>query len=286
MDCQASEGLCIGLTDFDDVPRFIVFVRILNDLSVDVYKGQLRVSKQSLQWILGKDNKLSCWSQLDSLISHFDAYSTDVSFTVNDQVALVEQALTELHNLVNYSDEYDADVADRLQFLSEQISLLFMKQKRYSYVFISVAFRFFAVPLSVYNRLRDIVLNLPNVSYLKRLSVSGGLNNSDSHIIYLKQKAELIQPRGRHVMLLLDEIYVQPRATYKRDHVIGMAVNSPLEQAKTVQTFMLCSLLSPNKDVAALVPVKNLTAENLNKYTLQVIDMLEKCGYFVFFFGI
>jgi hypothetical protein len=51
-------------------------------------------------------------------------------------VALVEQALTELHNLVNDSDEYDADVADRLQFLSEQISLLFMKQKRYSYVFI------------------------------------------------------------------------------------------------------------------------------------------------------
>jgi hypothetical protein len=62
-----------------------------------------------------------------------------LSFTVNDQVALVEQALTELHNLVNDSDEYDADVADRLQFLSEQISLLFMKQKRYSYVFISVA---------------------------------------------------------------------------------------------------------------------------------------------------
>jgi hypothetical protein len=24
--------VCIGLTDFDDVPRFIIFVRILNDL--------------------------------------------------------------------------------------------------------------------------------------------------------------------------------------------------------------------------------------------------------------
>jgi hypothetical protein len=182
-----------------------------------------------------------------------------LSFTVNDQVALVEQALTELHNLMNDSDEYDADVADRLQFLSEQISLLFMKQKRYSYVFISVAFSFFAVSLSVYNRLRDTVLTLPNVSYLKRLSsvlsVSGGLNDSDSHITYLKQKAELIQPRERHVMLLLDEIHVQPRATYKGGNVIGMAVNSPLEQATTVQAFMLCTLLSPNKDVAASVPV-------------------------------
>jgi hypothetical protein len=80
-------------------------------------------------------------------------------------------------------------------------------------------------------------------------------------------------------MLLLDEIYVQPRATYTGGHVIGMAVNSPLEQATTVQTFMLCSLLSSNKDVAALVPVKNLTAKNLKQYTLQVIVILEKCGY-------
>ena len=62
----------------------------------------------------------------------------------------------------------------------------------------------------------------------------------------------------------------------------GMAVNSPLEQATTVQTFMLLSLLSPNKDVAAMVPVKNLTADNLKQYTLQVIEILENCGYFVF----
>jgi hypothetical protein len=278
--------VCIGLTDFDDVPRFTIFVRVRNDLSVDVYKGQVRVSKQSLQRILGKDNKLYCWSQLNSLISHFDADSTDAAFTVNDQVALVEQVLTELHNLVNDSGDYDADVADRLQFLSEQISLLFMKQKRYSCVNISIAFRFFAVSLSVYNRLRDSILTLPNVSYLKRLSsvlsVSGGLSDSDSHVTYLRQKAELIQPRERHVILLLDEINVQPRATYKDGRVIGMAVNSTLEQATTVRTFMLCSLLSANKDVAALVPVKNLTAENLKQYTLQVIGMLEKCGYFVF----
>jgi hypothetical protein len=101
-----------------------------------------------------------------------------------------------------------------------------MKQKRYSCVIISIAFRFFAVSLSVYNHL-------------------------------------LIQPLERHVMLLLDEIYVQSRATYKGGNVTGMAVNSPLEHATTVQTFVLCSLLSSNKDVAALVPVKNLTAENL-----------------------
>jgi hypothetical protein len=52
------------------------------------------------------------------------------------------------------------------------------------------------VSLSVYNHLRDTVLTLLNVSYLKCLpsvlSVSDGLNDSNSYITYLKQKAEAV----------------------------------------------------------------------------------------------
>jgi hypothetical protein len=85
--------------------------------------------------------------------------------------------------------------------------------------------------------------------------------DSDLHKkTYLKQKAELIQPRERHVTLLLDDM-CSAQTTYKGGHVIG---NCPLEQATTVQTFMLCSLLSSKKDVAALLPFKSPSAENLN----------------------
>jgi hypothetical protein len=59
---------------------------------------------------------------------------------------LSERALTELHNLVNDSDDFDTDVADRLQFSSEQISL---EQKRHSCVIISIASRSFAVSLCI-----------------------------------------------------------------------------------------------------------------------------------------
>ena len=61
-----------------------------------------------------------------------------------------------------------------------------------------------------------------------------------------------------------------------------MASNTPSEQANTVQTFMMCSLLSAKKDVAAMVPVKNLTANYLKVCTLKVIEMLENAGYYVF----
>jgi hypothetical protein len=189
--------------------------------------------------------------------------------------------------MTDVSDDYryDPNVSSRLQFLREQISLLFKSQMRYSAEVLIIAFRFFAISASVYRRLRSTVLSLPHVSYLKRLSsvfsLSGELNDS-SHCEYLKQKAGLRQPHERHVILLLDEIYVAPKTSFKGGCLSGMAANSPLEQASTVQTFMLCSLLSPNKDVAAMVPVKNLTAAYLRDCTQRVIRMLESAGYLVF----
>ena len=87
-----------------------------------------------------------------------------------------------------------------------------MSQSRYSSETLLIAFRFFAISASVYSRLRS-VLTLPHVSYIKRLSsvfsLSGGLDESD-HAQYLKHKAELMDPHERQVILLLDEIYVEP----------------------------------------------------------------------------
>jgi len=45
---------------------------------------------------------------------------------------------------------------------------------------------------------------------------------------------------------------------------------------------MINSLLSSNRDVAALIPVSSMIAVYLKKCTVSVIDMLESCGYLVF----
>jgi len=39
--------------------------------------------------------------------------------------------------------------------------------------------------------------------------------------------------------------------------VKGFAANCDMTQATTVQAFMICSILSHRKDIAALMPVKN-----------------------------
>jgi hypothetical protein len=274
--------ICLCTVDLSDKPRLTVAVQIFRDMYVDVYRGESHVPRQSLKWVLGDQCHLVCWSQLTSLLSH---YSISCLLTVKEQLCVVEQDLKELIQLVSDCDDYDANVCTRLTFLAEQFSLLFMLQPRYSAETMLIAFRFFAISGNIYNRLRLSVLSLPHVSYLKRLStvfsLSGGLDEN-THYEYLKQKAELLQEHDRHVILLLDEIYVEPKTTYKGGCVTGMATNSPLHEATTVQTFMVCSLMSKNKYVAAMVPVKNLTAAYLKECTLQVIAMLEKAGYLVF----
>lgn len=52
-------------------------------------------------------------------------------------------------------------------------------------------------------------------------------------------------------------------------------------ESNTVQTFMIASLYSKNKDAIALIPVKNLTAQQLYSYALKVLSLLKECGYSV-----
>ena len=278
----------ICIVDMPDVPQFVTVVKIHDTMAVEVYRGNLRLGNADLRWILGDECKLFSWSQLSSILSHFASVTVaaaDVS--VKSQADTVKQQLQELIALTNESDDYEPDVTTRLKFLAEQISLLFMSQSRYSSETLLIVFRFFAISASVYSRLRSTMLTLPHVSYVKRLSsvfsLTGGLQEND-HFLYLKHKAQLMEPHERHVMLLLDEIYVEPKTTYmyKGGSLTGMASNIPSEQASTVQTFMLCSLLSANKDVAAMVPVKNLTTDYLKGCTVDIITMLENAGYYVF----
>ena len=73
---------------------------------------------------------------------------------------------------------------------------------------------------------------------------------------------------------------MNPLLDYKDGNVVGIADNSrePIV-ATTVQTFMISSILSKNKDVVALISVKNLTSDHLCKYTTEVMNLLNSCGY-------
>jgi hypothetical protein len=273
---------CIELAE---IPHISVSIRCDNSLHVDVFKGELKVDTSCLEWVIGKECKLTHWSQLASLLSHFVVNSHDTKeLAVPDVVASVEHMLKKLCDRLLDGDEYSTDIHTRLCFLSEQFSLLFTTQHRYSPQTLLVAFRLLSVSRAAYGLVMDRLLILPHASYLRKMStifnVSGHLQES-SHVVYLQEKCKLLQPHERHVILMLDEIHVKPKTMYKGGCLVGKASNSPDDEAMTVQAFMICSILSSNKDIAALVPVKSLDAAYLKDCTFKVLHMLETVGFSV-----
>ena len=64
--------------------------------------------------------------------------------------------------------------------------------------------------------------------------------------MYLQQKCNALFEHGRMCVLLIDEIYVSPRITYKGGSLLGFAQNSAVDEtteATTVQAYMLCSVM-------------------------------------------
>ena len=144
--------------------------------------------------------------------------------------------------------------------------LLFNVQHRYSPHTLVFAFQLLCVSRAGYELVHDRVLTLSHISYLRKLLSIFCMQvdaHDTGHVVYLREKAKVLQEHERHVVLLLDEIHVNPKTTYKGGSLLGVACNMSNDEATTVQTFMICSVLSGNKDVAAMLPVTGLTAEYL-----------------------
>lgn len=80
------------------------------------------------------------------------------------------------------------------------------------------------------------------------------------------------------VNVLLDEIHIKKNLAYKGGKFHGLSGNSN-EPASTLQAFMISSLFSSNKQIAALCPVSNLTADVLYDLTQRVLTILHDTGY-------
>ena len=61
--------------------------------------------------------------------------------------------------------------------------------------------------------------------------------------------------------------------TYHNGKPIGNSGNNIIRQANRIQTFMISSVLSSNKDVVALIPVQTMINQDLYHMTKEVVKM-------------
>ena len=225
---------------------------------------------KTFTWVLGAAYKCDKWSKFDSLISHLTAYKNQSSMTLEQNLMCAIMCIENCNN----------ELQLKLNFFKEQLLLLNQKRLRYSPDMISWCAKLYFTFPGAYNLLRESkVLTVPHQSYLKKLtSFCNSIYTDNVHTEYLKEKAALLEEHERTVNLLLDEIYVKPMVSYKAGRIIGTSENSNSE-ATTILAFMISSVLSKNKDIIALYPVRNLTLEILLKFMKQVLEIVHKCQF-------
>ncbi len=122
-------------------------------------------------------------------------------------------------------------------------------------------------------------LCLPHPRNLEKIISNFSLHDSSTvqgSIDYLKTRIDYLKKHELVVNILLDEIYIQPVLTFKGDTIFGYSENN---KTKTAQIFMILSILSKYKDVVCIIPVINLTAEQLKVMNLDIIIKLENIGF-------
>lgn len=262
--------------DFTESPAVRAVLILDGELNVNVICDNVKVQSKNFEWILGPKLVCDSYSKLENILTSVHN-SEAKNINLSDKIKYIQVMLGEI-----IDKNENNEIKLRFQFISEQLGLLVSKRTSYSSDLLLTAATFFFSFPAAYRFLRDLkLLVLPHMSYLKTFnlsSIDGCINRPLE--MYLETKCQALKSYERLGILLLDEIYVKPKITYKGNKVVGMAKNSnELQTATTVQTFMFKSILSDNKDVVAMLPVKNLNSDFLFHSTLQVLSLLNHVGY-------
>ena len=122
------------------------------------------------------------------------------------------------------------------------------------------------------------VLCLPSKHLIRDISSNIRVDSGNVCQKYLTSKAALLQPNELKVNIQLDEIHIKSNVAYQNGKLVGHAENQSVKSANRIQCFMLSSILSNNRDVVSLVPVKQMTSSYLCDLTKQVITNVINAG--------
>ena len=172
----------------------------------------------------------------------------------------VDIALSILNNVTNAVDDNKKSV---LEFITEQLNLLFTAPEKYRYSPDTLFFSsmFFLLSPNAYKFVRQSgLLILPHPSTIRRLSAKFNVNplnemNDDNFLAYAKQRIKSLEKKQLYVSLMIDEIHLKESFDYKGGNIVGFA-HDGVECATSAHVFMLQSLFSKFKDVVYILPVK------------------------------
>lgn len=271
------------MLNYEDFLSIENSIYIDNNLSVSVYVNGNLLSAHDLKWLFNSSLKLSRWSQLMNLLSHFkeqpevQSQNTSESTMLNYNIKKSLEYLIKANVCLNEVDDFQ--YSKNIQILTDQLRQIVSKKVKYCTATVIMAFVVYSQSPSCYGLLREFFV-LPHKRYLQSISssllVSPESENNNKN--YLMRVANNLSEMERIVILQVDEIYISPRLDYRASAVIGSASNNN-ELAKTVVTFMISSAFGSLNEVVKFFPANNIKGSDLAILIGQVINFVQQCNF-------
>lgn len=194
-----------------------------------------------------------------------------------------------LNHVTNIIDHLNKDKEDtHLSFISEQLKLQTIPKERYRYsantmVISSIMFTISPHAYKYFRHSGCIILPHPETiksvcnSYLS----DPAAEDKQSLQKYARDIYKFLDDDDKYVVLLVDEIHIQPYVDYKGGNIVGSSCNSNLLATSAV-AFMITSIKSNFKEVIHISPTSKLNHEVLFTFIKTVINNLEEIGFRVF----
>ncbi|XP_075739881.1 uncharacterized protein LOC142785325 [Rhipicephalus microplus] len=281
-----SRPACIHFLNLalEDAPRVLLSITVLEDLTVKVHCQDVQLTTiDGIGAIPHEVNDIRC---LTRLLDSVESLHGELSCKHEDKIeGLLKLAFSLLEDASN-CELADVERLNAIRFLKEQVSLLLVrhsKQSRYSPEFLVLSSILFTISPHAYRFLRSTGnVRLPHPSTIRRVCNSYNVSpeaeqQGASFLSYAKKLVTTMKEHEKIVVLMMDEIHLQPYFDYKGGTIVGAASNSP-NAAKTAHVFMMQSLLSSEKNVVHILPVERINAEELHTLLRSIITQLENVG--------
>lgn len=244
-------------------------VRVLSDLSTEVFIGNLRLSHRLYNHVLSIPQRVSSTTELCNLLA-FAKSSCDLHFA--NEASLLDIARLSIDQ---YLENEDAENRRFLQFVSEQLELSQTKvsARHYSPETIRLSFLWYITNRPLYLKLRELFF-IPTVRRLQQLSSDTSVTTSNIDISYISARVNHLSDSERIVTLIIDEVYTAQRVECVKGRLTGLTESGDV--GKTVLTFMVQSLKSKYKDVVKIVPVVSLNLDILYQHFVSVLKNIKE----------
>ena len=176
-------------------------------------------------------------------------------------------------------DDSDEHVFRSVEFLLEQLRLICKHKnaRRYSAELIVFCYSIYAASASAYKTvISQEILCFPSVRLLIKLTRNIDSNEGICSDKYLTMRSSKLKDFQKHVVLIIDEIYVSSRVEYSAGKIIGQNAGASIS---TVLCFMIKSLADKYRDVVGLFPVSRNCASTQISCFHSVLKHVTSIGF-------